>query len=70
MIEMLEQHHLDIFYFPNGFPADDLQEVFRRIRCQSKTSHHAILRDFLDLATSSTSRLAHCAKSFAGFRGV
>lgn len=48
---MLNQRHFDLFYFPSGFPPDDLQELARRIRCQSKTKPHAILRDFLEHAT-------------------
>lgn len=40
-----------LFYFPSGFPKDDLQELFRLIRRQSKTKEHAILRDFLEHAT-------------------
>jgi hypothetical protein len=48
---MLTESHFDLLYFPSGFPQDDLQELFRRIRCQSKTKPHAILRDFLEHAT-------------------
>ncbi|KAJ5810983.1 polyketide synthase [Penicillium robsamsonii] len=48
---MLNECHFDLLYFPSGIPHDDLQELFRRIRCQSKTKPHAILRDFLEHAT-------------------
>ncbi|KAG9871680.1 putative polyketide synthase, partial [Aureobasidium melanogenum] len=44
---------MDLVYFSNDFPKDDLQTLFRHLRNQSKTRQHTILAHFLATATSS-----------------
>lgn len=48
---MSDQRPFNIFYFPTGLPPDDLQDLFRQIRSQSKSKDHTILRQFLDNST-------------------
>lgn len=44
---------MDLVYFSNDFPKDDLQTLFRHLRNQSKTRQHTILAHFLSTATSA-----------------
>jgi monodictyphenone polyketide synthase len=42
---------MKILYFSNEFPADDLQELLRRLHNHSKNAQHAILARFIHEAT-------------------
>lgn len=44
---------MDLVYFSNDFPKDDLQNLFRHLRNQAKTRQHTILAHFLTTATAS-----------------
>ncbi|KAH0277588.1 putative polyketide synthase, partial [Aureobasidium melanogenum] len=44
---------MDLVYFSNDFPKDDLQTLFRHLSNQSKTRQHTILAHFLSTATSA-----------------
>jgi len=47
---MRSTSHFNIFFFAHGLP-DNLQDLFRRVRTQSKIRDHAILRDFISRTT-------------------
>lgn len=42
---------MDVVYFSNEFPREDLQNLFRRLHNHSKGRQHPILAQFLDEAT-------------------
>ena len=42
---------MDLVYFSNEFPKDDLIELFRRLHNHSKDKHHTILAQFLNETT-------------------
>ncbi|KAH8701023.1 putative polyketide synthase [Talaromyces proteolyticus] len=42
---------MELIYFSNEFPRDDLQDLFRRIHNQSKDKSHSILAQFIKEAT-------------------
>lgn len=42
---------MELVYFGNEFPRDDLVDVFRRLHNHSKDRHHTLLSRFVDEAT-------------------
>ncbi|KAL9094354.1 MAG: hypothetical protein Q9165_003495 [Trypethelium subeluteriae] len=42
---------MELLFFSNEFPRDDLQDLFRRLHNHSKDKHHPILARFIDEAT-------------------
>lgn len=42
---------MEVAYFSNEFPKEDLQDVFRRLHIQSKGSDHHVLAKFINDAT-------------------
>lgn len=44
---------LALFYFANGLPPDDIQDLFQRLRSQSKTESGWTLRAFVVQATNA-----------------
>jgi monodictyphenone polyketide synthase len=42
---------MELIYFGNEFPKDDLQDIFRRIHNHSKDKTHSILAQFINEAT-------------------
>lgn len=42
---------MELVYFSNEFPKDDLQDLFRRLHNHSKDKHHPILAQFINEAT-------------------
>ncbi len=42
---------MELVYFSNGFPRDDLQDLFRRLHSHSKDRHHPILAQFINEST-------------------
>jgi len=42
---------MELIYFSNEFPWDDLQSLFRRLHNHSKDKHHSILAQFINEAT-------------------
>ena len=42
---------MELIYFSNEFPRDDLVDVFRRLHNHSKDRHHTLLARFMDEAT-------------------
>ena len=46
-----EARKLDLVYFSNEFPGEDLQQLFRRLHNHSKTKHHRFLAQFIGEAT-------------------
>lgn len=42
---------MEVVYFSNEFPKDDLSEIFRHLHNQSKTIEHEVLARFLRDAT-------------------
>ncbi len=51
LCNMSNQSPLNLFYFSNELPPDELHDVFRRLRSRSKTQRHPVLRSFLSQAT-------------------
>lgn len=46
-----ETQEMQVLYFSNEFPRDDIQSLFRRLRTISKDRSHEILARFIDEAT-------------------
>ncbi|SLM39055.1 polyketide synthase [Lasallia pustulata] len=44
---------MELVYFSNEFPRDDLQNLFRRLHNHSKDKHHPILAQFINETTSA-----------------
>ena len=42
---------MEVIYFSNEFPRDDLQDLFRRLHNHSKDSHHPLLAQFISETT-------------------
>jgi hypothetical protein len=42
---------MELVYFSNEFPTDDLQDLFRRLRSHSKDRRHPILAQFINETT-------------------
>lgn len=42
---------MELIYFSNEFPREDLQDLFRRLHSYSKEKHHSILASFIHEAT-------------------
>ena len=42
---------MELVYFSNEFPRDDLQELFRRLHNHSKDKHHTMLAQFINETT-------------------
>ena len=42
---------MELVYFSNEFPRDDLQDLFRRLHNHSKDNHHPILAQFINETT-------------------
>ncbi|KAL9079974.1 MAG: hypothetical protein Q9157_001171 [Trypethelium eluteriae] len=46
-----ESRKMELLFFSNEFPRDDLQDLFRRLHSHSKDKHHLILARFINEAT-------------------
>lgn len=44
---------MELVYFGNEFPKDDLQDLFRRLHNHSKENHHQALAQFINDATAA-----------------
>jgi len=42
---------MELVYFSNEFPKDDLQDLFRRLHGHNKDRHHQILAQFINEST-------------------
>lgn len=51
--DLTKQNKLRLAFFSNEFPPDDIQDLFRKLRVQSKSKDHLYLRLFLKEATES-----------------
>lgn len=47
----IESHRIDLVYFSNEFPKDDLQDLFHRLHNHSKDKHHRFLAQFISEST-------------------
>lgn len=47
---------MEVVYFSNEFPKEDLQQVFRLLHIKSKSDNHHILAKFNDDATKAIKR--------------
>jgi hypothetical protein len=44
---------LEVIYFGNELPKEDLQDVFRKLHLHSKDARHHLLARFIDLSTDA-----------------